>query len=419
MSKITNIARMWLTRSFRPFRFVNSFDNHLDYENTTQLGLYVHIPFCRSLCDFCPYCKVVYDEKLAKQYIEALLQEIEQVGKMAKGKKIEVTSLYFGGGTPALIADDLKRIINQLNRYYTITEGIGLELHPYDVTEEKLKKLKEAGVTKISIGIQSFQSEYLETLGRNNFDYKTIATALANVYFETVSMDFIFALPNQTIELLKKDIEFAFSCGANHIAIYPFIDFTFTNRHFIKMNEKTKKKLLYELVAYCEERGYVRDSIWTFSKDGKSKYSSMTRDNYLGFGCSATTLLKNVFKINTFDVSQYIKRVKENNLPTSLTLHFTRRQRMIYYLFWTMYSMSIDRKDYQDFFGNKLESCYGFELLLGRMLGMFKKEKNKYLMTTRGSYYYHYFEHFYTLSYINQMWNLMKNDAFPSELIIK
>ncbi|NLN07253.1 MAG: radical SAM protein [Firmicutes bacterium] len=419
MSVLTTVTRAWLTRSFKPFHFTNTYDNTLDYRETKKLGLYVHIPFCRSLCDFCPYCKFLYDENLAKSYIEALLKEIELVGKTAGAEKKKVTSLYFGGGTPALLAPEIKRIMEQLNRYFSITEGVGIELHPYDVTEEKLSVLKDAGVTKISIGVQSFQAEYLQLLGRGNFDYSIMFRALANVYFETVSMDFIFGLPNQTIEVVKKDIKTAFANGANHIAIYPFIDFTFTGRNFNKMTNKEKKKLLYEIVDYCNGKGYLRNSVWTFSKQGRAKYSSMTRENYLGFGCSATTLLEDQFKINTFDLQTYRQRVNYGNLPTALTLHFTRRQRMIYYLFWTAYSLRIDPQEFRLYFGESLEQNYGFELWLARVLGFLRKENNQYVMTTKGSYYYYYYENFYTLSYIDRMWHLLKKEALPAELIIR
>ena len=419
MGYLTTMARMWLTRSFEPFQFTNKNDSFLVYQNSDKLGLYVHIPFCRTLCEFCPYCKIVFDKTLAKQYVNALLQEIDMVGQMSNGEKANVSSLYFGGGSPALLVDDIERIIARLQKYFTISEGIGLELHPQDITEEVLITLKRAGVTKISIGIQSFQSEYLAILGRQQIDTKRIFAALSNVQFETVSMDFIFALPGQTFDLLKADIEFAFNNGINHIAVYPFIDFTFTNRKFPKMADAEKKKLLYQLVAYCEEQGYTRDSIWTFSKDGKSKYSSMTRENFLGFGCSATTLLADQFKINTFDVTQYIELIEKKQLPTSLTLKFTLRQRMVYYLFWTAYTMRVVRSDFTAFFDVSLEECYGLELWIAKLLGWVRKENDEYIMTTRGSYYYHYFEHFYTLSYIDQMWNLMRNSAFPENLTIR
>jgi len=419
MGLIATAARTWLTRSFKPFHFTNKHDTRLFFQDSKNLGLYVHIPFCQSICEFCPYCKTLFDRTLASQYTAALLREIESVGKMSSGGKVQVTSLYFGGGSPALIADDIPRIINRLREYFNITEGIGLELHPQDVNEETLLKLKRAGITKISIGIQSFQREYLDILGRREIDLERMFEALSYVSFETVSMDFIFALPGQTIDLLKSEIEFAFSHGANHIAVYPFIDFTFTSRNFPKMKESEKKTLLYQLIKYCGDKGYIRDSIWTFSKDGSSKYSSMTRENFLGFGCSATTLLKDQFKINTFDVQKYIERIENGKPATALTLKFTLRQRMIYYLFWMAYTMRVNQNDFNEFFDASLKDYYKAELLIVRLLGWIRKENDSYIMTAKGSYYYHYFEHFYTLSYIDKMWNLMRNTAFPEELIIR
>lgn len=417
MAKLTTIARMWLTRSTKPFIFTCDNDEKLLYEDASNLGLYVHVPFCRSLCSFCPYCKEVYDSEKAERYINALKKEIDLVCEGRPEKK-KVTSLYFGGGTPALIAGEIGGIIRHLRQHFDISEGIGLELHPRDVTPDKLAELKNAGVTKISIGIQSFQDDFLSLLGREKFDYCAMFDAIRQVPFETVSMDFIFALPGQTFEHLKTDIETAFSNGANHIAVYPFIDFTFADNKFKKMPNKEKKRLLYRLTDYCQKKGYVRDSIWTFAKAGTPKYSSMTRDNFLGFGCSATTLLTQSFKINTFSVDEYIKRVESNTLPTALTIKFTGRQRMIYYLFWTAYTTRVSPADFKAFFGKSLDRHYGFELLLARMFGLIKKRRGTYTMTKRGAYYYHYFENYYTLSYIDKMWGVMRHEAFPEKLLI-
>lgn len=419
MSFITSAVRMWLTRSFKPFEFSKEYDSILNFADTENQGLYVHIPFCRSICDFCPYCKTLFDEEKAKKYVESLLKEIDLVGAMSGKDKVRVTSVYFGGGSPAMLADDIEDIIQCLEKYFIITEGIGIELHPHDVNEKTLLKLKHAGVTKLSIGIQSFQKDYLSMLGRSGTNYDNMFRELSKVSFETVSMDFIFALPGQTIQLLAADIETAFSNGANHIAVYPFIDFTFTKRKFSKIRESEKKKLLYDMVEYCEEKGYVRDSIWTFSKDGNAKYSSMTRENFIGFGCSATTLLMDQFKINTFDIDEYIARIDSGKPATALTIKFTLRQRMAYYLFWTAYAMRVNEDRFREFFGKSLKKSYGLELGIARLFGFVKKDGSDYLMTTVGSYYYHYFENFYTLSYIDQMWNLMRKKAFPEKLVIK
>ena len=417
MGMITSATRMWLTKSVKGFEFKNEYSNTLEYQDTKQLGLYVHIPFCRTICKFCPYCKEVYHTEKMNRYIDYLLKEIALVTG-GQAKKV-VSSLYFGGGTPALAIDRLGEVIDSLTSHFEISQGIGIELHPSNVTEKLLQKLSDIGVTKISIGIQSFQDKFLGILGRKENRFETMFDALQKVSFETVAMDFIFALPNQTFQDLQKDIELAFSNGANHIAIYPFIDFGFLESGIQEFQKKEKRALLKQITDYCEERGYTRDSIWTFSKDGRASYSSMTRDNFLGFGASATTCLDEIFKINTFSVEEYINRLQSEQLPTSLTLDFTVRQRMIYYLFWKFYSMKVDCKEFQDFFNQDLKKIYGLELFFAKRIGFLTERDGVYELTEKGAFYYHHYEKYFTYDYINHMWGTMSKEAFPKQLNIK
>ena len=412
MSLITDLTRMYLTHSTKPFIFTKDFDKVLPYDNGSEFGLYVHIPFCKSICNFCPYCKVIYDEETAKGYIDALIKEIHLVGRQWNGRR-KATSLYFGGGTPALLVDRITDIISALREHFIITDGIGIELHPDNVNVSVLKTLKSAGVDKISIGIQSFQDKYRRVLQRRKFDIKDISKALNEVHFETVSMDFIFALPTQTFGDLKNDIDMAFANGANHIAIYPLIDFTFTKNKVPAMPKKEKRKLLDDITNYCISKGYVRKSIWTFASEESASYSSMTRDNFFGFGCSATSLFKDQFKINTFSVLEYCKRIDANILPTALTNRFVKRQRMIYYLFWKLYSTRLKVEEFEEFFDIPLNKVYGLEFWLLQMLGFLTRDEEGYKMTLKGAFYYHYYENFYTLSYIDKMWGIMRKEAFP------
>ena len=415
MSLITDLTRMYLTHSTKPFIFTNDFDKVLPYDNGSEFGLYVHIPFCKSICNFCPYCKVIYDEETAKGYIDSLIKEIHLVGRQWNGRR-RATSLYFGGGTPALLADRITDIISALREHFIIMDGIGIELHPDNVNVSVLKTLKSAGVDKISIGIQSFQDKYRRVLQRRKFDIKDISKALNEVHFETVSMDFIFALPTQTFGDLKNDIDMAFANGANHIAIYPLIDFTFTKNKVPAMPKKEKRKLLDDITNYCISKGYVRKSIWTFASEESASYSSMTRDNFFGFGCSATSLFKDQFKINTFSVLEYCKRIDANTLPTALTNRFVKRQRMIYYLFWKLYSTRLKVKEFEEFFDIPLNKIYGLEFRLLQVLGFLTRDEEGYKMTLKGAFYYHYYENFYTLSYIDKMWGIMRKEAFPKDM---
>ena len=356
-----------------------------------------------------------YSPELCDRYIDSLIKEIHLVGSQSMERK-KVTSLYFGGGTPALAANRIKEIIDALNEHFIITEGIGLELHPDNVNVEVLQTLKDAGITKISIGIQSFCDKYQKILGRKGINNYEMMSALKTVPFETVSMELIFALPGQTYDDLQSDIDMAFSLGANHVAIYPFIDFTFTKSPVEAMPKKEKRKLLDDITKYCLKKGYTRSSIWTFSSEPDANYSSMTRDNFLGFGCSATTLLKNQFKINTFDVESYIGRISAEKLATSLTIRFNKRQRMIYWLFWTAYSTRVKANDFEKFFGVQMKKVYGFEFWFAKRLGFLKEYEGTYEMTLKGAFYYHYYENFYTLSYIDKMWGIMRKEAFPEKI---
>ena len=409
---------IYMTRSFRPFLIEGKFRNCLDFEDMEDLGLYVHIPFCRSLCSFCPYFKVVYDQEQAAAFKSALLKEIELVCRELKEEKL-VSSLYFGGGTPALMAEDLKEIIDALQSHFIIRGGIGVELHPSDLTQEVLEKLKTAGVTMVSLGIQSFDEGCLSKLGRNGDTFIEKMHLVREFGFSVVDVDLIFAIPGQTDEILKKDLMTAFDNGATQVSTYPFIDFTFADNEYKPMSRHVKKRMLEHLTGFAREKGIERTSVWTFAKKDTQKYSSVTRDAFLGFGPSATTLLKDIFKINTFSIEDYIDRVNIGFLPTSLTLDFTKRQRAAYYLFWGAYSMKFSREKFEGIIGTPLDRMFGVELYVAVKLGLLHRRGSWYELSDQAAILYHDIEQVYTTAYIDRMWNISRNEAFPRRIILK
>jgi len=415
---LTTALRIVLTRSFKPFVFKCQYENKLEYEYLENLGIYVHIPFCESICSFCPYCKEKYNKEKAIKYKKALLKEIDLVCKYSNKKK-EVTSLYFGGGTPLLMVDDLKDIIKKLNNYFIFREGIGVELHPRDITRNNLMKLKEAKVSMISIGIQSFNNECLKKIGREDDNFKEKLLLIDEFNFQVVDIDLIFGIPGQNEEILKNDISTAFKYGATQVSTYPFIDFTFADNKYKPMSHLMKKKMLKSLIEISKKLKLERTSVWTFAKPNTKKYSSVTRDNFLGFGISATTLLKNSFKINTFSIDGYIERVNNENLPTSLTLSFTKRQRAVYFLFWSAYSLIINERNFEGMIGKSLKNMYWIEFFVAEKLGFLTNINGNYYLTEKASYIYHYIEQQYTTAYIDKMWNISRIHAFPEKIILK
>jgi oxygen-independent coproporphyrinogen-3 oxidase len=407
-----------MTRSLKPFVFTAKNSGKIDVRDEEALGLYVHIPFCREICSFCPYCKVLYDVSIARRYKAALLKEIDLAGSVLPSKK-NATSLYFGGGTPALMIDDLRDMIDTIKKYFTIQGGIGVELHPEDVTRENLTALRKAGVTMVSLGIQSFDEECLRKLGRGKSDF-TEKIAWANqAGFEVIDVDLIFAIPGQTEEILLQDMETAFRSGATQISTYPFIDFTFADNKYKPLPEREKKKLLRGINEYCKSSGKNRTSVWTFAKKDTEKYSSVTRDSFLGFGVSATTLLRKEFKINTFSIDAYIDKINNNVIPTSLTLHFTLRQRAVYFVFWSVYGMKIDSARFKAMIGLPPEKLFSGELWLGKKIGLLKEHDGDYYLTDRGAYYYHFIEQVYTTAYIDKMWNVLRKIDFPEMIVLR
>lgn len=413
---ITNLLRLMLGRSARPFVFENKNNYKLDF-NVSNIGLYVHIPFCETLCSFCPYNKTKYDKTLALQFKSALINEIHLAGQLS-GYKRDVTSLYFGGGTPSLMIDDLPEVMSVIRKYFNIIGNTGIELHPRDVNEALLYKVKEAGFDMVSIGIQSFQPGCLASLNREQSNHAQRLRLVQNAGFKAVDVDLIFGIPGQTAADLQKDFLIAIENGATQISTYPFIDFSFAQNKRKPLGRGKKKEMLSALVQVSKESGYERTSVWTFSKIGTPKYSSVTRDNFIGFGPSATTLLKDIFKLNTFSVEEYIASLSESKIPTALTLSFSERSRALYWLFWSSYNLDINKKSFNELFGKNPEDMFGFELNIAAMFKYVERYDGGFRLTEKASYLFHLIEQKYTHQYIDKTWRIAGRNPWPEKIVL-
>lgn len=415
---LTNILRPILNRSFKPFEFVNCNDNndlsYIDLNNKDNFGLYIHIPFCKSICPFCPYNKILYDEKKAFEYKEALLKEIKLAN--VRYKKQDITSLYFGGGTPALLIEYLGEIIDTVKENFNLKSNLAIELHPSNINLELLNKLKNLGFNMISVGIQSFNEDCLDNLGRKGNNEAEKIKLIKKVGFETIDVDLIFGIPNQSIEDLKEDVSLAFEVGATQISTYPFIDFSYANNERKPLSSKEKKQMLFQLVNLANEIGLERTSVWTFAEPNTEKYSSITRENFIGFGAGAASLLDDKFKLNTFSVDEYINSINKNEFPCALVLDFTKFSRRSYWLFWNVYNMNLDKEAYKKMFNSDLGKDYKMELGIAKLMGLLKEDEHGYRVTTKGSYYFHAVEQIYTLQYIDKTWSIARNNPWPDKI---
>ena len=176
--------------------------------------------------------------------------------------------------------------------------------------------------------------------------------------------------------------------------------------------------MLESLLDISDKLDYTRSSVWTFSKKGTPKYSSVTRDNYVGFGPSATSLLKEIFKINTFSIKEYIKCLDSNKIPTALGLKFNEKTRALYWLFWSSYNLNISQKNFYKLFGKKLEDIFKFELYWGKKLKYLKRYKDGYKLSDKGAYIFHLVEQSYTNQYIDKTWRTSLKNPWPKRITL-
>lgn len=409
----SNIFRVIETRSFKPLKFTKRNAEYID-NDVEDIGIYIHIPFCQILCPFCPYNKVKYNKELSQRYKDALLKEINLIGEYYKEK--EIISIYFGGGTPSLMIDELEEIILALKSIFNINCNIGIELHPRDITEELAKRLKNIGFTMVSIGIQSFQQKELATLGREFIDGEYKVKILKDAGFKVIDVDLIFGIRGQTIENLKQDFITAFNNGATQVSTYPFIDFSYANNTSKPLRSKEKRYLLNSLETIRQELNLSRTSVWTFGMEEVPKYSSITRDTYIGFGASAASLTKKYFKVNTFSVEEYISALNNGRNPKAITMNFTERLRALYWGFWNAYTLEFSNENFKKIFDKDIESFFAIELLLARLLGVLRKTDGGYKLTKIGIYLYHLIEQHYTHQYIDKTWRVCGNEPWPEEI---
>ena len=263
---------------------------------TKPLGLYIHIPFCKQKCNYCDFYSVAVGSKTKRDYVTALQREIKQWGDKL-GRPID--TVYFGGGTPSLLAEFLPEIMSAVKSSFKVLEGaeITMEMNPGDNAEEVLNFALKAGVNRLSIGAQSGDNEELGILGRRHTAEETaqtvrIARALG---FNNISLDIMLGLPNSTPESLKKSLDFVTNLNPKHISAY--ILKIEENTPFHKMydtlnlpdEDKTADQYL-QMCEYLENKGYEHYEISNFCKKGMTSRHNLKYwelEEYLGIGPAA------------------------------------------------------------------------------------------------------------------------------------
>jgi len=416
---ITHALRILLGRQLGPFTFIKDV-GYLPDLDVPALGLYVHIPFCPDLCPFCPYYKVKSGTHPVQPFLEALLSEItlvaEKIGR--NGPKRRVTSLYFGGGSPALMKSDLQKIRKTIDDFFQVEERAGIELHPRDVTRDLPAILKDSGFDMVSVGMQTFQEKLLGNIGRDPVDHRAVFSALRRERFDAIDVDLIFGIPGQTDADVRVDFLKAVESGATQISTYPFIDFSYANNHRKPLGRAEQKKMLSMLLKTADNAGFTRTSVWTFGRSNAPRYSSITRENFLGFGPSATSLGRDAFKANTFSLEAYIESVNQGVVPTALKMTFSPRTRKLYWLFWNCFAGRLPKDEYRALFSSDLDDDFSFWLTVGKRLGLLTEMDGGYALTQLGNFHFHWLEQEYTHQYIDKTWQSAMQTPWPDMIAV-
>ena len=397
------------------------------FQDIDEFGLYLHIPFCRQICPYCPYNKEIYHPEVAERYADAVKKEIDIYSELTGNKP--VTSFYIGGGTPTtMLHSGLDRILEHVFGAFNMQCDIHIESHPNDLTLDNLKAINSLGVGHLSVGVEALQDHHLKAL-RRPYSVKQAVTAVgraADNGFKCVNADFIFALPGQTYSEVEQAGHILVEMGVDQVAAYPLFRFPYTKmgrtagetNHNIRTILK-RRRMLGSLESIFYDAGFERTSVWAFTRRGVPRYCSVTVPLYVGLGASGGSYLKDVFYLNTFNVREYIRALEDGRMPIALSLDLTENMQMAGWLYWRIYETRFKRSDFQNRFGKEFDRVYGRYIKLFSLLGFLKNDDgDEIVLSDNGTYWLHVLQDLFSIEYISQLWGTSKQDPWPEKVVL-
>jgi len=283
-----------------------------------EIGLYIHIPFCKQKCYYCDFISFADKMNLVQEYIERLKQEIIEYNL----EQYEISTIYIGGGTPSYV--ESKHIIDILKNVGQLGEENTIEVNPGTVTKEKLQDYLETGINRLSIGLQSTSNTLLKEIGRIHTFEQFLETynCARNVGFKNINVDLMIGLPNQTIEDIEESLQQVIKLNPEHISVYSLILEEGTkleelvNSDKIKLPSEDVERRMYWIVKNAlEKAGYKHYEISNFAKQGYESKHNMdcwNQNEYIGVGLAAHSYINKTRYSNEQNLSKYLK----NNVIT-------------------------------------------------------------------------------------------------------
>lgn len=326
-------------------------------------AVYIHIPFCKNICSYCDFCKFLYNEKWVYAYLTALKNEIEDryMGEAVK-------TIYIGGGTPsALTLSEIKRlmeIINKINKNELVE--FTFECNIEDICEEKLLLLKEYGVNRLSIGIESFNENNLKFMERHA-DFKDTEAKISlcrSLGFNNINLDLMYAIPGETLKDLKKDINLFLKLDPEHISTYSLILEPHT-KAVVNETSYIEEELDYDMYQYiCKSLSEAHHyEISNFALKGYESIHNLVywnNEEYYGFGLGASGYIDNIRYTNTKNLKDYLlgNVVKDKEM-------LGEKEVMDYEIMLGLRKLDgINIVDFKNKYGKDIEEVYNIKPLL-------------------------------------------------------
>ena len=308
-----------------------------------EVGIYVHIPFCKHKCYYCDFISFADKNSLIDEYIKWLNYEIKEVGqgnRLDYENKLDdlvfVKTIYIGGGTPSFIESKyITEILKTIKGNFVVDENaeITMEMNPGTVDENKLKDYYNCGINRLSIGLQETNNALLKEIGRIHTyeDFENTYSLARNVGFKNINVDLMLGLPNQNILDLENSINKILDLDPEHISVYSLILEENTvlknkvDQGILTLPEdEMERKMYYTVKNMLENNGYIHYEISNFAKKGfesKHNLDCWNQKEYMGFGAAAHSYTNNFRFSNIENIEEYINNFKNNKEEDNLIFH--------------------------------------------------------------------------------------------------
>lgn len=376
--------------------------NTLNLSTLGDMGLYVHIPFCKQKCMYCDFPAYQNLQDYYETYVYALVQEIDLwVSEHPESKERSIDTIYFGGGTPTeLSIQQLQMIIDKIKSTFTIDENchMTIESNPGEVDLQYLTKLVKLGFNRISFGVQTFDDKALTMLHRSH-DGEKAKQAIYDAKeagFTDINIDLIYGLPRQSLEDIKRNLEIVKDLPINHISTYGLqVEVGTYLYHLVQKNlisipsESIDESMYDTMMEGLKELGFERYEISNFAKG-----NSYSRHNlkywhyvdYLGFGAGAHSFYDGIRRSNNRNVMPYIQSVDRYTMPTIDTEMITVERAQEDFCFLALRTKwGLDEQKFEDRFGVSVHNLFGNILEDLVTKGLLEYQNGSYHLSSEGA----------------------------------